>query len=376
MAKMPDGAHVPAGSGAVGSRSDGEPGADRLALSAGPLSAIGGFVLVLVGALALREVASLILPVMVGLLIALVAWPMVGALERRGVGHGFALGGTIAVVLAVVFLVAAIAAISVGELVVLLPRYESRLNTALATLRDQLAQLGISADPRAIAAIISPEKIFAVVRPVASAVSEAGGAMIVVAFTLIYALAGGTSFRARATAAFGEHSPALLGMERFGSDLQRYLVVRTKLGLFAAVLSALLLFALGVPLPVLWAVVVFIASFIPNIGALIAVIPPTILAYLDGGLGMAVMVIVGYAVINFAQDQFLQPVVMGSELNLSPLVVFIGVIVWAWILGPAGAVLAVPVTIGLVIALEAFPSSRGLASLLRNKVEPHPGKTS
>jgi predicted PurR-regulated permease PerM len=197
--------------------------------------------------------------------------------------------------------------------------------------------------------------------------------MLVVAFTLIYALAGGTSFRSRAAAAFGEHHPLVRGMAEFGTDLRRYLIVRSELGLFAAVLSSALLVALGVPLPVLWGVLVFFASFIPNIGSFIAVVPPTILAFLDGGLGAAAMVIAGYAVINFIQDQLLQPVVMGSQLNLSPLVVFIALVVWAWILGPAGALLAVPLTLGLVTILEAFPSSAGLASLFRNKFEPSAG---
>jgi predicted PurR-regulated permease PerM len=208
---------------------------------------------------------------------------------------------------------------------------------------------------------------------VASAVSDAGGSMFVVAFTMIYALAGGTSLRERAAVAFGERHTLLLGTERFATDLRRYLVVRVKLGLFAAVLSFVLLVVLGVPFPALWAILVFAASFVPNIGSIIAAIPPTILAFLDGGPAAALMVVVGYTLINFAQDQFLQPIAMGSELNLSPLVVFIAVIVWAWILGAAGALLAVPLTIGLVMVLEAFPSSQGLAALLRNSVEPQPG---
>ena len=361
-----------ASGGAVWHRRDDVSGADGLIRSAAPLTAIGGLVLVLVAVLALREVASLVVPVMFGLFIALTAWPMVGALERRCVRHAFALAGAIVVVLAVVLLAACIAALSVGELVVQIPKYESRLSAAFAALRDLLAQLGIGADPGAITAIISPEKIFGLVKPVASAVSESGGAMFVLAFTMIYALAGGTSLRARAAAVFGEQHALLLGMERFGTDLRRYLVVRAELGLFAAVLSIVLLFVLGVPFPILWAILVFAASFVPNIGTFIAIIPPTILAYLDSGLGTAVMVVIGYTLINFAQDQFLQPVVMGSELNLSPLVVFIAVIVWAWILGAAGALLAVPLTVGLVMVLEAFPSSRGFANLLRNKVEPHP----
>ena len=92
--------------------------ADGLIRSAGPLMVIGGLVLVLVAVLALREVASLVVPVMFGLFIALTAWPMVGALERRGVRHPVALAGTIVVVLAVGFVAACVAALSVGELAV------------------------------------------------------------------------------------------------------------------------------------------------------------------------------------------------------------------------------------------------------------------
>jgi predicted PurR-regulated permease PerM len=128
-----------------------------------------------------------------------------------------------------------------------------------------------------------------------------------------------------------------------------------------------------VPFPALWAFLVFAASFIPNIGTFIAVIPPTIMAFLSGGLVPAAAVIVGYTLINFAQDHFLQPVMMGSELNLSPLVVFISVLTWAWVLGAAGALLAVPLTVGLVAIMEAYPGSRDVAALLRNTIEPPPG---
>jgi predicted PurR-regulated permease PerM len=369
---MPDSSEERAGGNAIGHRRNDVSRTEWLVRSAGPLTAVGGLVLVLVAALALREVASLVVPVTFGLFVALTAWPIVDALERRGVRHALALAGTIVVVLAVGFVAACVAALSVAELAVEIPTYQSRLSAAQAALRDVLAQLGIDADLGAITALISPERIFGLVRPVATAVSDAGGAMFVLAFTMIYALAGGTSLRERAVAAFGEGHALVLGMARFGTDLRRYLVVRAKLGLFAAVLSLALLLVLGVPFPVLWAILVFAASFVPNIGAVIAVIPPTLLAYLDSGLGTAAMVVIGYALINFAQDQFLQPVVMGSELNLSPLVVFIAVVVWAWILGPAGALLAVPLTVGLVMVLEAFPSSRGFAALLRNKVEPQP----
>ena len=64
---------------------------------------------------------------------------------------------------------------------------------------------------------------------------------------------------------------------------------------------------------------------------------------------------------------------MGTGLNLSPLVVFVSVIAWAWVLGAAGALLAVPLTVGVVVILEAHPSTRGVAVLMRNKLEADPG---
>ena len=345
-------------------------GADGWIGSAGPVAPLGGLVLVVIAALGLREVASLVVPVLFGLVIALTVWPLVGSLERRGFRHGLALASAILAVLTVVLLGALTAALSVGQLAAQVPTYETQLNAALAALRDILTRFGIDADPSAIGAIISPDRIFAFVSPVASAVSGAGGDVIVLAFTMIYALAGGSSLRARAVAAFGDDHPLVLGMQQFGTDIRRYLLVRAELGLFAAVLSFVLLVLLGVPFPLLWAMLAFVASFIPNIGGIIAIIPPTLLAYLEGGPGTAFAVVAGYGLINLAQDQLLQPVVMGSELNLSPLVLFVAVIVWAWILGPAGALLAVPMTVGLSMILESFPASRRYAALLRNRVDP------
>ena len=344
-------------------------------LARGPLLAVASFVLVLLAALLLREVASVIVPVLFGLFVALVAWPVVGAVERRGVRHGLALTIALAVVLAVVLVTAGIVVLSVGELVVQVPKYQDRLSGQIDALQKVLTQVGVTLDQEAITSVISPAQIAGFVRPVASAVSGAGVAIFVLAFTVIYAIAGGSSLGTRARQAFGEQHALISGVEQFGVDLRRYLWVRALLGVFAAVLVFLLLLVLGVPLPALWAFLVFAASFIPNIGTIIALIPPVILGFLDGGAATAVIIVIGYTLINFAQDHFLQPVVMGSELNLAPLVVFLSVIAWAWVLGAAGALLAVPLTVGLVAIMEAYPSSRPYAALLRSKIEPAPGTT-
>jgi AI-2 transport protein TqsA len=339
----------------------------------GPLTPLVAIVLVMIAALALREMASLVVPVLFGLFLALVAWPLVARLEARGARHAVALTATLLVVLAIVGVVAAVVALSIAELVLQVPRYEDRFTSLVEATESLLAGFGITLDPEAIASVISVSQVLAVVRPLASAASATGLGLFVLTFTMIYALAGGASLQGRARATYGAEHRLLSGMEQFGVDLRKYLLMRAQLGVFAAVLSAVLLWILGVPFPLLWAFLVFAASFIPNIGTFIAVIPPTILALLSGGIVPAVAVVVGYTLINFAQDHFLQPVVMGSELNLSPLVVFLSVLAWAWILGAAGALLAVPLTVGLVAILEAYPSTARMAALLRNRIGERPG---
>jgi predicted PurR-regulated permease PerM len=219
----------------------------------------------------------------------------------------------------------------------------------------------------ALLVTVPPEQVATVVRALASSASSAGVAVVVIALTMIFTLAGASGLHARAEDVLGRDHPLVSGVTRFGADARRYLLVRTQLGLFAAVLSFLLLLVLGVRLPALWATLVFAASFIPNIGTLLALIPPAILALLDSGVGGAAAVVLGYGVINFVQDNLLQPIAVGTELNLTPLVGFVGVIAWAWILGAAGAILAIPLTLAVAQVLEAFPSTRALSTLLRNE---------
>lgn len=336
----------------------------------GPLHALGAVLVVLLVVLALREVATLIVPVLFGLFLALVASPLVSRLERRGASHPAALSAAIGVVLVAVIAAVAIIAVSISQLVALLPRYESRLGDVIDSVREFLAGFGIAVDPEAIPGMLTPGALASFVQSAAAGVSRAAGALFVLAFTLIFALAGAASLRTRAGTAFGEEHAILAGVDRFGLDLRRFLVVRALLGLFAAALVFVLLLVLSVPLPALWALLTLAASFIPNIGTIVALVPPTILALLDSGLGAAAAVVVGFTVINFAQDYLLQPKLVGTELNLSPLAMFLSIIVWAWILGAAGALLAVPLTVAMVAFLEAFDSSRGVATLMRDHLEP------
>jgi AI-2 transport protein TqsA len=160
-------------------------------------------------------------------------------------------------------------------------------------------------------------------------------------------------------------SPSVVGRyDTLATELVVYIRVRATLGAAAAVADTVLLLVLGIPYAVLWGVVSFLFSFVPNIGFVLALIPPTLLAFMDGGLGPALLVVGGYTAINLAFDYVLQPRVMSSELDISPVVVITCILVWTFLIGATGALLAVPLTIALRAVLLPFPGARWFVALL------------
>ncbi|WP_250547206.1 AI-2E family transporter, partial [Serratia marcescens] len=104
--------------------------------------------------------------------------------------------------------------------------------------------------------------------------------------------------------------------------------------------------------------------YIPNIGSVLAAIPPLIQALLFNGLGDALVVAGGFIAVNMVIGNILEPRVMGRGLGLSTLVVFLSLIFWGWLLGPVGMLLSVPLTIVARIALETTEGGYRLAVIL------------
>ena len=138
--------------------------------------------------------------------------------------------------------------------------------------------------------------------------------------------------------------------------------------------AAIWLAILGQDLVLFWAVVAFFFSFVPNVGLLLSMVGPALVALVTGGLAdLRYWSSPGYSAINVVVDYVIQPRMMARELNLSPLVVFVSLILWASLLGPIGALFAIPLTLGVQILMFGFDDSRWIATLLSNTPpEPEP----
>jgi AI-2 transport protein TqsA len=120
-----------------------------------------------------------------------------------------------------------------------------------------------------------------------------------------------------------------------------------------------------------WAVLAFVTNFIPNIGFIIGVIPPAIIALLDGGPGLMIAVIVTYSVINFLIQSVIQPRVVGDAVGLTALFTFMSLVFWTWVIGPLGALLAVPLTLlARALLIETNPRLGWALPLIAGKAEP------
>ncbi len=175
-------------------------------------------------------------------------------------------------------------------------------------------------------------------------------------------------------AALARTKPELASSLRlFVNRTQRYLIMTAVFGAIVAVLDTGALYLLGVPLALVWGFFSFITNFIPNIGFVIGVIPPALIALLDSGWQLMLAVILVYCVLNVTIQTFIQPRFVGATVGLSAEMTFLSLIVWTLLLGALGALLAVPMTLLLrAFFIDADARAAWVAPLIDTEVAEEP----
>jgi predicted PurR-regulated permease PerM len=330
---------------------------------------IVGLAAAVVAAVGLHLVAGIVAPTFLALVLTVAASPIRTVLVRRGVPGWLAATATILVVALGLVVFVALLVVSLARFAELLPTYAAKLSDLVGQVESWLAGLGIHSDQAA--AMLSSIDVNGlssfVTGLLRDLVSTVASLVLVIALVLFTGMDTG-----RFTDSLGrlrhEH-PAFVGaMGGFAHLTRRYLVVATVFGLVVAAFDTVLLWALGVPAPVLWGLLAFITNYIPNVGFVIGLIPPAVLALLEGGWGLCLTVIVGYSVINLVIQSVIQPKLVGDAVGLSATVTFLSLVVWTVIIGPIGAILAVPFTLFTkALLVDVDPRTRWAGALLGDR---------
>ena len=154
-------------------------------------------------------------------------------------------------------------------------------------------------------------------------------------------------------------------MRRINKAVQQYLGLKTLISLLTGVLVTISLVFLQAPFPFLWGLLAFLLNFIPNIGSIVAGIPPILITlFHSGSITRTLLVTIAFVVIQTVVGNFVEPKVLGKGLDLSPLVVLLSLLFWGWLWGIPGMLLSVPLTAALKISLEQFDQTKPIAIIL------------
>jgi len=303
----------------------------------------------------LKMAAPMVTLILMSLLLAFAISPVQKWLIRRKFRRGWAVLVTVLIVVVGGSGLFSLLAVSVAGFLDRLPVYEAGLARLGKSLNAFLAGLGIDPAGLLSAQRLEPKQVVAVAGDLLGAVlqglSNGFFVMIIVVFVLVE-MAG------RQVRQVKGEKPAAGVQAVFDQAVEsvgRYISITAGVGLINAAANYAFLLVLGIDYALTWAVLSFLFSFIPNIGIVMAVLAPATLALLEYGWLRALLVVAGFVAFNFLSDNVLKPRTMKSGLNISPLLTILSVIFWSWVLGAAGTILAVPLTITLQRMVKPQP---------------------
>lgn len=258
---------------------------------------------------------------------------------------------------------------AVAAMVQKLPDYNAQFTTMYSDIITYLAGLGLSEEMlREQVMSIDPSQIASVASGVLASAGNVGALLVVMITALIFMLMDTPQMQERLDIARSGHGTFIQALGNFAEGIRRYWIVTTVFGLIVAVLDLAVLIGLGVPLALVWAIFSFLTNYIPNIGFVIGLVPPALLALVDSGPRTAIAVVVAYSVLNFVVQSIIQPKFAGNAVGLTPTLSFISLLLWTAVLGPLGALLALPMSL-LVKALliDPDPKTRWVNALISSR---------
>ncbi|MXV99938.1 MAG: AI-2E family transporter [Holophagales bacterium] len=324
----------------------------------------------------LRAASSIMIPFLVAVFIAAISLPVLTWLQQR-LPMIVAVLGTILMDLLVLALVGYLVGSTANQVAGEMGEIQSTLTEWIEDGGEWLEERGVPVAsglagddslPLALFSRFEPGFLVDFVNRTLRATTAALSSFLVISLIVIFTLFEAATFGPKVRAAFGS-AGAEARFARAMHDIQHYMGIKTVISLATGLLIGIWVGVLGVEFAVFWGLVAFVLNFIPNLGSIIAAVPTTLLAMVQIGVGRALLVALGYLVVNMVIGNFIEPPLLGRRLGLSTLVVVLSLVFWGWVWGPVGMLLSVPLTMVVKILLENTEEFRWVAVLLGDSRE-------
>ena len=321
----------------------------------------------------LRAAAAILVPATLALFLAVLSLPVMSFLRRWRVPSGLAIVIPVLLNVAVVGLLVAMASQSVSEFQTRIPTYARELQqlqtswfAAIESRTDIVMSDYVTSD------LIDPVAVVDFARSAVGRVAQFVSMTVLVFLLMAFMLSEASVFPDKFHHILGDSVREERRLAKVVTEIQTYLGIKTAVSLATGFLLGVWAYVMQLDFPVLLGLIAFILNYVPTVGSIIAALPAVLLSLiLVGTFGHAVLVGMGYVVVNTLLGNILEPNLMGRRLNLSTLVVILSLLFWGWAWGPLGALLSVPLTVVVKIWLENTRDLRWVAVLL-DKSAPAP----
>ena len=321
---------------------------------------LASFVVIVFG---MREAAQIITPIIIAFIVAILFSPFHSWLIEKRVPAWVALVIVILVILLVISVMVGVTVVSITQFINRIPEYSESLQGLVDGVVDLIGLLPIDVSSLLNFELFDVTQILNVSGSLLSGVLDAFSNWFILLLLVAFMLADFTFLPQKFKAMF-KNNEQIIAISELMSSIRRYLSITASMGLVIGVFNAVLLIFIGVDFAVLWGILGFLMNFIPSVGIIISVIPPVILALLEYNWQVALVAGLAIIVVNFVIENVVQPRIMEEDLNISPLFIMISLVLWTFVLGPIGTILAVPLTlIATKLLLEASEETRWLAIL-------------
>jgi len=312
---------------------------------------------------ALYFMRPVVLPLVVAAFFGILVRPVHVALKRfLPAGLSLALV-TILVGLVLIAIPVAFAA-NIQAIAAKVPDYAPRIEEIVGGLKELAARIDLDLDFGSQAVL---DSALGLLTASVEGAATFFGMVVLVMFTVAFVLSEADIFRAKLAAAMNPANKmkVVRSVASIRALLTQYVMTKSLICFLAGLTCGLFTWIVGIDFPFVWGVLTFMLYYIPNLGSIIAVIPPVLLALIQFDTPTVAIVTAIFLVVVFnVLGNVLEPRMLGRKLSLSPLVVFCSLLFWGWYLGIVGVVLAVPLTVACKIICEHIDALKPVAILM------------
>ncbi|MDX1442295.1 MAG: AI-2E family transporter [Gammaproteobacteria bacterium] len=323
---------------------------------------LAAIVVVIAGMKASQDI---MVPFLLALFLAVLAASPMFWLQRKGLPLWGALLIVVAGFLLAGVLLAGLVSSAVADFTQNLPVYQEKLRGQFESVNLWLDRIGLDSRELQLSEVFNPGAAMSLVGTMLNGLGGVLTNSFLILITVIFMLLEAAGFQEKIRYLSGRSNDAAFDdVSRFTDKLRQYIGIKGWISLATGVLITIALMIIGVDYPLLWGVLAFVLNFVPNIGSVIAGVPPVLLALIQLGPWHALATAIVFLVVNVLMGNAIEPRFMGKGLGLSTLVVFLSLVFWGWVFGPVGMLLSVPLTITLKIALHSREETRWISVLL------------